>query len=160
MYRNAVELTAQLCGKYGLDPQAPGVVICHSEGYKLGIASNHADVMHWFPKHNKSMDTFRADVAKEMRGKIDMTKEEVQAMADEAVSAVVQAAKPKTYPPSQRSPNGHRGLWAGPRTPVSSRATVVASSTSPTRTSRPCPCWMRQGFWTKVHSSTYNAKGL
>ena len=38
------------------------VCICHSEGYKRGIASNHGDVMHWFPKHGKSMDTFRADV--------------------------------------------------------------------------------------------------
>lgn len=34
----------------------------HSEGHKLGIASNHADVGHWFSKHGKSMDTFRADV--------------------------------------------------------------------------------------------------
>ena len=31
-------------------------------GYKQGIASNHGDVMHWFPKHGKSMDTFRAAV--------------------------------------------------------------------------------------------------
>ena len=23
---------------------------------------SHGDVMHWFPKHGKSMDTFRADV--------------------------------------------------------------------------------------------------
>ncbi len=37
-------------------------IICHSEGCKLGIASNHGDVMHWFPKHGKSMDTFRAAV--------------------------------------------------------------------------------------------------
>jgi hypothetical protein len=29
---------------------------------KLGIASNHGDVMHWFPKHGKNMDTFRAAV--------------------------------------------------------------------------------------------------
>ena len=28
----------------------------------MGIASNHSDVMHWFPKHGKSMDTFRAAV--------------------------------------------------------------------------------------------------
>ena len=28
----------------------------------MGIASNHGDVMHWFPKHGKSMDTFRAEV--------------------------------------------------------------------------------------------------
>lgn len=62
VYREAVELTAMLCAEYGLDPMADGVVICHSEGYKRGIASNHADVMHWFTKHGKSMDTFRADV--------------------------------------------------------------------------------------------------
>jgi N-acetylmuramoyl-L-alanine amidase CwlA len=64
VYKEAVELTAMLCKKYKLDPLADGVVICHSEGYKRGIASNHGDVMHWFPKHGKSMDTFRADVAK------------------------------------------------------------------------------------------------
>jgi hypothetical protein len=62
-YKEAVELTAHLCREYGLDPLEDGVVICHSEGYKRGIASNHGDVMHWFPKHGKSMDTFRADVA-------------------------------------------------------------------------------------------------
>ncbi len=39
-------------------------ITCHSEGYKQGIASNHGDVMHWFPKHGKTMDTFRADVKK------------------------------------------------------------------------------------------------
>ena len=29
---------------------------------ELGIASNHSDPSNWFPKHGKSMDTFRADV--------------------------------------------------------------------------------------------------
>lgn len=62
VYQEAVELTAMLCKKYNLDPLADGVVICHSEGYARGIASNHGDVMHWFPKHGKSMDTFRKDV--------------------------------------------------------------------------------------------------
>ena len=62
VYKEAVELTAMLCKEYKLDPMADGVVICHSEGYKRGIASNHSDVMHWFPKHGKSMDTFRSDV--------------------------------------------------------------------------------------------------
>lgn len=37
-------------------------IICHSEGHTLGIASNHGDVMHWFPRFEKSMDTFRAEV--------------------------------------------------------------------------------------------------
>lgn len=62
VYREAVEFTAMLCAEHDWDPMADGVVICHSEGYKRGIASNHGDVMHWFPKHGKSMDTFRADV--------------------------------------------------------------------------------------------------
>ena len=66
VYAKAVELTAMLCETYNLDPKADGVVICHSEGYKRGIASNHGDVMHWFPKFGKSMDAFRGDVAKAM----------------------------------------------------------------------------------------------
>jgi len=66
VYKEAVELTAMLCKEYDLDPMADGVVICHSEGYKRGVASNHGDVMHWFPKHGKSMDTFRKDVQKQM----------------------------------------------------------------------------------------------
>lgn len=59
VYTEAVELCAYLCKQYGLTEQN---IICHCEGYKKGIASNHGDVMHWFPKHGKSMDTFRADV--------------------------------------------------------------------------------------------------
>jgi hypothetical protein len=59
VYKEAVELSVYLCKQYGLTERD---IICHSEGHKLGIASNHGDVMHWFPKHGKSMDTFRADV--------------------------------------------------------------------------------------------------
>ena len=66
VYREAVELTAALCRAFGLDPAADGVVICHQEGYRRGIASNHADVLHWFPKFGKSMNDFRAEVAREM----------------------------------------------------------------------------------------------
>lgn len=66
VYKEAVELTAYLCKQFNLDPMKDGVVICHSEGCQRGIASNHGDVMHWFPKHNKSMDTFRLDVKAEL----------------------------------------------------------------------------------------------
>lgn len=59
VYQEAVELCAYLCKEYGLTEKN---IICHSEGYRQGVASNHGDVMHWFPKHGKSMDTFRADV--------------------------------------------------------------------------------------------------
>lgn len=62
VYQEAVDLCAYLCKVYGLDPSKDGILICHSEAYKRGIASNHADVMHWFPKHGKSMDAFRAAV--------------------------------------------------------------------------------------------------
>ena len=65
VYQEAVELCAYLCKLYGLTERD---IICHSEGHKLGIASNHGDVMHWFPKHGKSMDTFRADVAALLKG--------------------------------------------------------------------------------------------
>lgn len=64
VYKSAVELCAMLCKKYGLNPMKD--ILCHSEGHKKGIASNHADVMHWFPKHGKDMDDFRADVKKAM----------------------------------------------------------------------------------------------
>ena len=59
VYKEAVELCAYLCKQYGLTEKN---IICHSEGYRQGVASNHGDVMHWFPKHGKSMDTFRAEV--------------------------------------------------------------------------------------------------
>ena len=59
VYKEAVELCVYLCKQYNLTDKD---IICHSEGYKLGIASNHGDVMHWFPKHGKSMNTFRTDV--------------------------------------------------------------------------------------------------
>ena len=65
VYQEAVELCAYLCEKYGLTEKD---IICHSEGYIRGIASNHGDVMHWFPKFGKSMDTFRADVKKQLSG--------------------------------------------------------------------------------------------
>ena len=80
VYQAAVELTAYLCRQFDLDPQADGVVICHSEGHAQGIASNHADVMHWFPRFGKTMDNFRADVAREMKGDDDLTEDDVRAI--------------------------------------------------------------------------------
>lgn len=64
VYQEAVELCVYLCKLYGLTEEN---ILCHSEGYKKGIASNHGDVMHWFTKHGKSMDVFRADVKKALK---------------------------------------------------------------------------------------------
>ncbi|MBR4855119.1 MAG: N-acetylmuramoyl-L-alanine amidase [Bacteroidaceae bacterium] len=66
VYQEAVELTAHLCRMFDLDPLAPGVVITHAEGNQMGWASNHGDVLHWFPKHGKTMDDFRRDVSRIM----------------------------------------------------------------------------------------------
>ena len=82
VYQEAVELTALLCKEFGLDPLADGVVICHQEGYQRGVASNHADVLHWFPKMGKTMDDFRADVARAMKGGDTVTQEQFDAMMD------------------------------------------------------------------------------
>lgn len=82
VYQAAVELTADLCKQYSLDPKADGVVICHSEGHARGIASNHGDVMHWFPIHEKTMDMFRNDVARAMEGEDEMTQEQFDAMLE------------------------------------------------------------------------------
>lgn len=60
VYQEAVELFAYLCKQFGLDPLKN--IICHAEGYKQGIASNHGDVLYWFSKHGKTMDDFRQDV--------------------------------------------------------------------------------------------------
>lgn len=68
VYKEAAELCAYLCKQFNLDPTADGVIIGHYEGYARGLASNHGDPKNWFPKHGKSMDTFRAYVKQLMSG--------------------------------------------------------------------------------------------
>lgn len=62
IWDNAVWLCAYLCKEYGFDPLNKNQLLCHSEGYSKGIATNHADVMHWFPKEGLDMNDFRAAV--------------------------------------------------------------------------------------------------
>lgn len=87
-YQAAVDLTAYLCRRFRLDPLADGVVLCHSEGYARGIASNHADVLHWWRKFGVDMDDFRADVAAEMQGGEDMTEAQVRQIVREEIAAL------------------------------------------------------------------------
>lgn len=76
VYREAIELTAYLCKLYNLDPQGTvmfngvkvPVILCHQDSYRLGLGSNHSDVLHWFPKYGKSMQTVRDDVAALLAG--------------------------------------------------------------------------------------------
>lgn len=72
-YENAVDIYAQICVELKLNPlgKTPDgypVILSHSEGCKLGIASNHGDVEHlWKFTIKKSMDDFRNDVANKMK---------------------------------------------------------------------------------------------
>ena len=83
VYREAVELTAYLCRLYNLDPQGTvtyrGVkvptILCHQDSYRLGLGSNHGDVLHWFPRYGKSMQTVRDDVSAILAG-VNTSKEE------------------------------------------------------------------------------------
>lgn len=61
VYKEAVELCVYLCKLYELTEKD---IIGHYEGYQQGIASNHGDPKNWFPKHGKTMDTFRAEIKK------------------------------------------------------------------------------------------------
>ncbi|MGI5962211.1 MAG: N-acetylmuramoyl-L-alanine amidase family protein [Lawsonibacter sp.] len=99
VYRAAVELTAKLCQEFQLDPTQDGVVICHSEGYARGIATNHADVTHWFPKFKKDMDQFRADVVTELEGGEGMTQEQFDRLLEDWL---------------ERKASQPSAAWAGP----------------------------------------------
>ena len=78
-YDSAVELFANLCKQFNLNPLADGVIISHAEGYKRGVASGHADPEHLWNQLGMgyTMDTFRQAVKKQMEGEHDMTKEDV-----------------------------------------------------------------------------------
>lgn len=66
-YANAVEMAAHMCRETGIPVSR---VLCHQEAARKGIASSHADVLHWFPLFGKSMDGFRQDVARALGGKL------------------------------------------------------------------------------------------
>ena len=101
-YAAAVELFAQLCAQFDLDPLADGVIISHAEGAARGIASAHADPTHLWRAFGLTMDGFRADVATAMAAKNtdeededDMVRyntiEEVPSWAQDTVRALVDA---------------------------------------------------------------------
>ena len=77
-YRTAVELFAELCKQYGLDPAQDGVIIGHAEGHRRGVASNHADPEYLWNAYGMgyTMDGFRRDVAEAMDAKNTDTDEE------------------------------------------------------------------------------------
>ena len=96
-YAAAVELFAQLCAQFDLDPLADGVIISHSEGRMRGVASAHADPEHLWKPFGLTMYEFRQDVYKAMHStekeEEDMTRyrtiEEVPTWARGTVEAMI-----------------------------------------------------------------------
>ena len=96
-YAAAVELFAQLCTQFDLNPLADGVIISHSEGRMRGVASAHADPEHLWKPFGLTMYGFRQDVYKAMHGtekeEEDMTRyrtiEEVPTWARGTVEAMI-----------------------------------------------------------------------
>lgn len=118
VYQNAVELCAYLCRRYQLDPLRD--IIDHEEGHALGIATNHADVMQWFPKHNKSMDTLRADVRTLLEGGAQgMTQEQFDALLAANAQAVA-GRGPETWAEAAWKKAVSAGLFDGskPQAPL------------------------------------------
>lgn len=76
VYQEAIEFTAYICEKFGIDPfgevQFNGVtvptILCHADAQALGLGSNHGDVYDWFGAmgREKSMNQVRRDVAVQM----------------------------------------------------------------------------------------------
>lgn len=66
-YNTAVELFAQLCAQFGLDPRSD--IISHAEASAMGIGTDHADPEHLWRQLGMgyTMDGFRADVAEAMK---------------------------------------------------------------------------------------------
>lgn len=60
MWKMLVAWNVYIVKKFGYP--IPGISD-HAESYKAGYGSNHADMGQWLPKHGKSMDALRAEVA-------------------------------------------------------------------------------------------------
>lgn len=66
VYDEAINLSVYLCRLYDL-PVNSKTIIDHSEGNKMGIASNHGDVRHWFMRYGKDMGEVRKDISKRLK---------------------------------------------------------------------------------------------
>lgn len=90
LYGKALYLCVTLCRRYGIHPAH---VQAHYELHALGLASNHADVRHWWGKKGTAwepytMDKLRADIAKELGVKTMNTATVKKGSSGEAVAAL------------------------------------------------------------------------
>lgn len=112
-YNNAVDLCVYLCKMFKLTEKD---ILDHSEGFKRGIATNHGDVMHWFPKHGKNMNTFREDVRKRLEEK--ELKKIVTYFGDADLFAAVLVSQKNQCPLMRKSDFDASGLKADQEIPI------------------------------------------
>lgn len=75
-YREACEITAYLCEKFGIDPKGivefqgltVPTILCHRDSCRMGLGGipEHEDIYDWFPNFGKNMETVREDVERLM----------------------------------------------------------------------------------------------
>ncbi|BBF43310.1 N-acetylmuramoyl-L-alanine amidase [Lachnospiraceae bacterium KM106-2] len=75
-FRQTKEMALQYCTHlfklYGWTKVTKTNCLTHAEAHKLGYASNHADILHWWKNyHNYDMDDFRKDLSKRIAKKSD-----------------------------------------------------------------------------------------
>ena len=89
-YRSAVQLFADLCAEYNLDPLADGVILSHSEGNQRGSASAHADPEHLWNRFGLTMDGFRKEVAEVMHEQRYNTVDELPSWARPTIEKLIE----------------------------------------------------------------------
>lgn len=74
-YKTAVKLCADICKRYGWNPQAKlasglYLISSHDEGRRAGLSTAHVDPTHVWDRLGLNMDKFRADVKAAIGGKV------------------------------------------------------------------------------------------
>lgn len=91
VYKEACEVCAYLCQLYNINPKGTvnynGIkvptILCHAESAKLGLGSNHGDVLHWFGKYGKTMNDVRNDIEKLLKSSTNIPKVEINEEEEE-----------------------------------------------------------------------------
>lgn len=135
-------LTAYLSLKYNFDINST-TVISHSEGHKLGIASNHADIEHWSRKFNYTMDDARKEVQRLVSNNIRDNAIKIRDLANAIIKEIDGGGGTVTQPEVKPEPSKP----TSPTIKVGSKVKVKGSNYA---TGQVIPAWVK----TQVYSIT------
>lgn len=98
LYGKTLYLCVTLCRKYGINPAN---VRAHYELHALGLASNHADVRHWWGRKSwepYTMDTLRRDIAAELGVRLQYSATIKRGTSGDAVKYLQEALTAAGFP--------------------------------------------------------------